>query len=64
METKQKKTYETPRLTVVAFRTERGYAISSATLDANQHLFEYGSSSPNVTQYNEDDTWAGYTWNN
>ena len=63
METKQKKRDETPRLTVVAFRAERGYAISSATLDTDLHLFEYGSSSPNVTQYNEDDTWASYTWN-
>lgn len=63
METKQKKTYETPRLTVVAFRTERGYAISSAILDANNQLFEYGSSSPNVTQYNEDNSWSSYTWN-
>lgn len=64
MKTKQKKTYDAPQLTVVAFRTERGYAISSATLDTDQHLFEFNSSNPNVTQYNEDDSWASYTWNN
>lgn len=29
MEKKEKKTYEAPALTVVTFKTERGYALSS-----------------------------------
>lgn len=63
MKNETKRTYLTPQLTVVQFRTERGYAISSAVLDSDLHLFEFGSSDPNVTQYNEDDSWAGYSWN-
>lgn len=60
---KEKKNYEAPKLTVVQFRTERGYALSAATLDADLHLFEWNNSDPHVTQYNEDDSWAGYSWN-
>ncbi|MBR3783340.1 MAG: hypothetical protein IKJ78_02585 [Bacteroidales bacterium] len=63
MKNETKRTYLTPQLTVVQFRTERGYAISSTVLDSEFHLFEFGSSDPNVTQYNEDDSWAGYSWN-
>lgn len=63
MKNETKRTYLTPQLTVVQFRTERGYAISSAVLGADFDLFEFGSSDPNVTQYNEDDSWAGYSWN-
>ena len=63
MEMKKKQVYLAPALTVVTFRTERGYAISSATIDTDFHLFEYNSSNPNVTQYDNDDSWAGYSWN-
>jgi hypothetical protein len=63
MEMKKKQVYLAPALTVVTFRTERGYAISAAILDADHHLFEYNSSDPNVTQYDNDDSWAGYSWN-
>ena len=59
---KKKKFYMTPELTVVAFKAERGYLISSAKLDADRTLFEYGSSDPHVTQYDQDDSWASYTW--
>ena len=44
---KEKKNYEAPKL----------------TLDADLHLFEWNNSDPHVTQYNEDDSWAGYSWN-
>lgn len=65
MEKTMKRQYESPQLTVVRFQTERGYAISSAFLieQDQQCLFEFESSNPNVTQYNEDDSWAGYSWN-
>lgn len=64
MKNETKRTYLTPQLTVVQFRTERGYAISSAFLieQDQQRLFEFGSSDPNVTQYSQDDSWAGYSW--
>jgi len=62
---KDKKQYEAPSLTAVSFKTERGYAASSATLiNEVERLFQFESSNPNVTQYNEDDSWASYTWNN
>lgn len=62
MKSKTKKDYETPQLTVVSFKMERGYAVSAARLDADLHLFEWSSSDPHVTQYNNDATWAGYSW--
>lgn len=61
--TNKKAPYEMPKLTVVSFRAERGYASSAALLDIDFHLFEYASSDPNVTQYDNDDSWAGYSWN-
>lgn len=61
--TKEKKQYEAPSLATVEFKTERGYAISIATLDLDHHWFEYESSNPSVTQYSEDNSWAGYDWN-
>lgn len=61
--TTKKRSYVAPNLTVVSFRTERGYAVSSAQLDSDFHLFEWGSSDPHVTQYSQDDSWAGYSWN-
>ena len=57
---KDKKQYEAPSLTAVSFKTERGYAASSAIL--LEQIFQFESGDPNVTQYNEDDSWAGYTW--
>ena len=60
---KKKQVYLAPALTVVTFRAERGYAISAAILDTDRHLFEFNSSDPNVTQYDNDDSWAGYSWN-
>ena len=60
MEKKKKQLYQAPELTVVAFKAEQGYLVSSATL--NLPLFEYESSNPNVTQYNQSDSWAGYDW--
>ncbi len=62
---KDKKQYEAPSLTAVSFKTERGYAASSATLIITEveRLFQFESSNPNVTQYTEDDSWASYTWN-
>ncbi len=63
MEKKEKRIYETPRLTTVTFRAERGYAVSSAIWNAVSNLFEYNNSNPNVTQYDEDDTWSSYSWN-
>jgi len=59
----EKKTYEAPTLTVVTIKAERGYAISSATLDADLHLFEWSTSDPYVTQYDDDASWADYSWN-
>ena len=59
---KDKKQYEAPSLTAVSFKTERGYAASSAILNELEHIFQFESSDPNVTQYTEDDSWAGYTW--
>lgn len=60
---KKKQEYLAPALTVVSFSTERGYAISAAILDTDRQLFEFNSSDPNVTQYDNDDSWAGYSWN-
>lgn len=60
---KKKQEYLAPDLTVVTFRMERGYAISAAILDIDRHLFEFGSRDPYVTQYDNDDSWAGYSWN-
>ena len=60
----EKKNYEAPKLTVVQFHVERGYVLSAATLDTENNLFEWGNSDPYVTQYDEDATWTGYSWNN
>ena len=62
MENTEKRIYTPPTLTVVRFKAERGFALSSAILDELDHLFEFSSDDPNVTQYNEDDSWAGYSW--
>lgn len=62
-ETTKKRSYTAPNLTVVSFRTERGYAISAATLETDRHLFEWSNSDPHVTQYSEDESWASYSWN-
>lgn len=63
MKNTPKKAYTPPCFTVVRFAAEKGYASSSALLDFERLLFEYESSDPNVSQYNEDDSWAGYSWN-
>ena len=61
--TEETKNYLPPQLTVVEFKSERGYALSNATLDAELHLFEWGSSDPKVSRYNEDNSWTSYSWN-
>lgn len=61
--TTKKRSYVAPNLTVVSFCAEHGYAISAAQLDTDRHLFEWSNSDPHVTQYSEDDSWAGYSWN-
>lgn len=61
--TKEKKQYEAPSLATVEFKMERGYAVSIATLDTDRMVFEYESSNPSVTQYEADNSWAGYDWN-
>lgn len=63
MKNTPKKAYTPPCFTVVRFAAEKGYASSSALLDFENFLFEFESSDPNVSQYNEDDSWAGYSWN-
>lgn len=60
---KKKQVYEAPELTVVKFRAERGFAVSSAVLNTDLHLFEWSNDDPHVTQYDVDNSWAGYDWN-
>lgn len=62
MENKKRKSYESPQLTVVSFKTERGYQASSAKLDNDLHLFEFNSADPYVTQYEADNSWLSYGW--
>lgn len=57
---KEKRPYESPQLTVVCFKMERGYAVSTPhTLEFD--IFEFGASDEsanNLYDYdNENDTW-------
>ena len=58
----KKQQYIRPELTVVAFRTERGYAASSAIDEAasrvNGQLEEWAGQTQQVTRATEDGLWA------
>ncbi|MBQ8703200.1 MAG: hypothetical protein IJ524_02360 [Bacteroidales bacterium] len=56
----EKKQYEAPQLTVVTFRTERGYAASSL----NALLFWQLADAQQVEAYSEHDDWgsSGSFW--
>lgn len=63
--TKEKKQYEAPSLTAVSFRMERGYGASAILKnELTNYWFEFDSNDPNVTQYDQDNSWADYTWGN
>ena len=57
---KEKRPYEAPQLTVVCFKTERGYAVSTPH-DLLFDIFEFGASDDGANVLydydNESDTW-------
>ena len=66
MEKKKKQVYLAPSLTVVAFKTERGYASSAAVRDGFLGLmFESDEGSENLESRNDDNHyfWGGDDWN-
>ncbi len=67
-EEKIRRSYTAPQLTVVTFKTERGYASSGEMKLTNElnnlmFLFDAGDASQNVSQYTYDDSWASNDWN-
>lgn len=57
MKNQDTKTYETPLLTVVSFKTERGYAAS--VLDNLLLEFSYADDADQVEQYDSYNDWGG-----
>lgn len=65
MEKKVKKNYESPQLTVVTFRTERGYASSGMERDGFLSLIYLGDNgSENIEPRDDNGSyWGGNDWN-
>lgn len=56
MKSKTKKDYETPQLTVVSFKMERGYA-SSTTYEFDQFIFWNSPSENQMENYSTGNGW-------
>ena len=66
MEQIQKKTYETPELTVVKFHAECGYSLSSGTEFTQMFLWDNSESTDQMEDYSTANDWRSGTnnfWN-
>ena len=57
MKEKEKKNYEAPALTVVKFKTERGYALSGVGATRSKYVYNSGDDGDGIDGNNSNQSW-------